>query len=206
MEDTVDKYNLRQHFHGSVECIGAKWHHPIAKWGVHLKDIQTGVEYSRFASILISAVGPISYPRDVKFQGMEGFEGSMFHTARWNHSVNYKGKRVAVVGNGCSAAEVVPALAQDAASVKQYARSGQWYHERPNHRYTNVEKFLFQWVPLWQKAIRLGVFLEADEETNAYFPTPQGKKDRAKKEAESLEYLYAVAPKNTIRFLLPHFH
>lgn len=205
MEDTVDKYDLRQHFHGSVECIGAKWHHPIAKWEVHLKDIQTGVEYSRFASILISAVGAISYPRDVKFQGMERFEGSMFHTARWNHSVNYKGKRVAVIGNGCSAAQVVPALAQDAASVKQYARSGQWYHERPNHRYTNVEKFLFQWVPLWQKAIRLGVFLEADEETNAYFPTPQGKKDRAKKEAESLEYIYSVAPKKYHKVLTPTF-
>ncbi|KAJ4299140.1 hypothetical protein N0V90_004384 [Kalmusia sp. IMI 367209] len=205
MEDTVDKFDLRKHVHPSVECIGAQWRDALSKWEVNLKDVDTGIEYTRFASVFVSAVGAISYPRDVKFPGMERFKGPMFHTARWNHSVDYKGKRVAVIGNGCSAAQVVPALSNDVASLKQYARSGQWYHERPNHYYTPLEKFIFRWVPLWQKAIRLGVFLEADEETNAYFPTPKGQKDRAKKEAESLKYIYSVAPKKYHDILTPKF-
>ena len=205
MEDTVDKFGLRKHVHPSIECIGAKWHNGTSKWEVYLKDLQTGIEYSRFASIFVSAVGAISYPRDVKFSGMEKFKGDMFHTARWDHSVDYEGKRVAVIGNGCSAAQVVPALAQDVASVKQYARSGQWYHERPNHDYTRVERFVFRWVPFWQKLLRLRIFLEADDETNAYFPTPQGQKDRAQKEAESLKYIYSVAPKKYHDILTPKF-
>lgn len=205
MEDTVDKFDLRKHFHDSVECMGAVWRSDRSKWEVNLKDHKTGKEYTRFASVLVSAVGAISYPRDVKFPGMETFKGDMFHTARWDHSVNYKGKRVAVIGNGCSAAQVVPAIAPDVAVVKQYARSGQWYHERPNHDYTETEKFAFKWVPLWQKFLRLRIFLEADDETAAYFPTPSGQKQRAAKEAESREYICSRTPAKYHKILIPKF-
>lgn len=117
------------------------------EWTVRFRDLQTGLEFERHATIFISAVGAISFPRDVKFKGMENFKGDMFHTARWDHSVDYTGKRVvgnrvfpciscitntsqAVIGNGCSAAQVVPAVAEKAAFVQQYARSAQWYHTR----------------------------------------------------------------------------
>lgn len=120
MNDTVDKFDLRKHIHTSVECVGAVWNNEIQKWEVNLKDHKTGIEYKRTASILVSAVGAISFPRDVKFPGMETFKGSMFHTARWDHNVSYKNKRVAVIGSGCSAAQVVPALAKTAGSVTIY--------------------------------------------------------------------------------------
>ncbi|KIV99420.1 uncharacterized protein PV09_08958 [Verruconis gallopava] len=205
MESTVDKFGLRPHVHTSVECTGAIWRVEKSKWEINLKDLKTGHEYTRFACVFVSAVGAISYPRDVKFPGMEKFQGHMFHTARWDHSVDYTGKKVAVIGNGCSAAQVVPALAEHAAFVKQYARSGQWYHDRPNRIYTDLEKFLFKWIPLWQKLLRLKIFLDADEETAAYFPTPKGVKARLKKEAQSLEYIYSKAPKKYWKALEPNF-
>jgi cation diffusion facilitator CzcD-associated flavoprotein CzcO len=205
MDDTVDKFDLRKHVHTSVECVGAAWHSDKSKWEVILKDHKTGKTYSRFAAVFVSAVGAISYPRDVKFPGMESFKGDMFHTARWDHSVSYKNKRVAVIGNGCSAAQVVPAIAPDVAFVKQYARSGQWYHERPNHYYTGLEKFLFKWLPLWQRTLRLRIFLEADDETAAYFPTASGVKARAKKEAESTKYICSKTPKKYWEALIPKF-
>ncbi|KAF2095664.1 monooxygenase [Rhizodiscina lignyota] len=205
MDDTVDKFDIRKHVHCSVECVGAAWHADKSKWEVRLKDIQTEIEYSRFASVFVSAVGAISFPRDVKFPGMENFKGDMFHTARWNHSVSYKGKRVAVIGNGCSAAQVVPAIAPDVAFVKQYARSGQWYHERPNHYYNALDKFLFKWVPLWQRSLRLRIFLEADDETATYFPTPSGVKARKKMEAQSTKYICSMTPKKYWEVLIPKF-
>ncbi|KAL3417060.1 monooxygenase [Phlyctema vagabunda] len=205
MEDTVDKFDIRKHVHSSVECTGARWHHDIAKWEVLIKDLKTGIEYSRFASIFVSAVGAISYPRDVKFPGMETFKGHMFHTARWNHSCTYKDKRVAVIGNGCSAAQVVPAVAQKASFVKQYARSGQWFHARPNEKYTNSQKFFFRWMPLWQRILRLSIFLEADEETTTYFPTPKGLKARIAKEKESKEYIQSKAPEKYWQHIIPKF-
>ncbi|KAH8648487.1 monooxygenase [Xylariales sp. PMI_506] len=205
MEDTVDKFDIRKHVHESVECIGAKWDKNISKWEVHLKDIKTGVSYSRTASVFVSAVGAISFPRDVRFPGMDDFKGPMFHTARWDHSVDYKGKRVAVIGNGCSAAQVVPAVAKDAAFVKQYARSGQWFHARPNRNYTELEKFMFRWVPLWQRSLRLRIFLDADEETTTYFPTPKGVKARLAKEKESRDYITSKVPEKYSKSLIPDF-
>lgn len=205
MEDTVDKFDLRKHIHESVECVGAVWDSDTSHWAVQLKDLRTGLEYSRTASIFVSAVGAISFPRDVKFPGMDKFQGHMFHTARWNHSVNYANKRVAVIGNGCSAAQVVPAMAKSASFVKQYARSGQWFHARPNRDYTVVEKLLCRFLPLYQRLIRLMIFLEADEETTTYFPTPKGLKERTRKEEESKEYIRSKVPEKYAAHIIPSF-
>lgn len=205
MEDTVDKFDLRKHIHGGVECIGAYWDAKEAKWDVRLKDLMTGIEYIRKATVFVSAVGAISFPRDVKFPGMERFKGAMFHTARWDHSVSYKGKRVAVIGNGCSAAQVVPAVAKEAAFVKQYARSGQWFHVRPNRQYTTWDKLAFRYIPLYQRLLRLKIFLDADEETTTYFPTPKGLKERKRVEDESKAYIRSKVSEKYSNSLIPDF-
>jgi cation diffusion facilitator CzcD-associated flavoprotein CzcO len=77
-----------------VECLGASWVDDKSEWAVRFRDLQTGLEFERRATIFVSAVGAISFPRDVKFKGMEDFKGEVFHTARWDHSVDYTGKRV----------------------------------------------------------------------------------------------------------------
>lgn len=205
MEDTVDNFDLRKHVHPNVECTGAKWNGKRRKWAVQLKDLEGGITYQRYASVFVSAVGAISYPRDVKFPGMESFKRPMFHTARWDHSIAYEGKRIAVIGNGCSAAQVVPALAKSAGFVKQYARSAQWYHARPNHVFTRAEQLMFRWLPLWQRLLRLRIFLEADEQTTTYFPTSAGLRARNTAEAESKEYIYSRAPKKYWNFIVPDF-
>ncbi|KAF2968628.1 hypothetical protein GQX73_g4995 [Xylaria multiplex] len=205
MEDTVDKFDLRKHVHPLVECIGAVWDGTLEKWEVNLRDLKTGIQYTRVASVFVSAVGAISFPRDVKFPGMENFKGAMFHTARWDHSVPYKNKRVAVIGSGCSAAQVVPAVAKQAASVKQYARSGQWFHDRPNRNYNMVDKALFRYLPFYQRLLRLKIFLDADEETTTYFPTPRGLKERRAKEEESKQYVRSKVPEKYWDSIIPAF-
>ncbi|KAI0530108.1 monooxygenase [Xylaria digitata] len=205
MDDTVDKFDLRKHVHPSVECIGAVWDGTIEKWQVNLKDLKTGIQYTRVASVFVSAVGAISFPRDVKFPGMENFKGAMFHTARWDHSVPYKNKRVAVIGSGCSAAQVVPAVAQQAASVKQYARSGQWFHDRPNRNYNVADKAMFRYLPFYQRLLRLKIFLDADEETTTYFPTPRGLRERRAKEEESKQYVRSKVPEKYWNSIIPDF-
>jgi cation diffusion facilitator CzcD-associated flavoprotein CzcO len=205
MEDTVDKFDIRKHVQSSVECVGAEWQSNLNKWKVLFKDLHTGLQYSRYASVFVSAVGAISFPRDVKFPGMDDFHGPMFHTARWDHSVDWKGKRIAVIGNGCSAAQVVPALAKHASFVKQYARSAQWYHPRPNHHFTPAEKWAFRWIPFWQRLLRLSIFLDADEQTTTYFPTPKGNRARIAAEKESAEYIRSRTPKKYWPFIVPNF-
>jgi cation diffusion facilitator CzcD-associated flavoprotein CzcO len=205
MEDTVDKFDLRQHVHSQVECIGAKWNQEKEKWDVQFKDLKTDIKFERSASVFVSAVGAISFPRDVKFKGMEKFHGPVFHTARWDHTVDYANKRVAVIGNGCSAAQVVPSVAKSVSLVKQYARSGQWYHARPNRQFTGLEKFMFKWLPLWQRMLRLRIFLNADEETTTYFPSPEGVKARKAAEDESRAYIHSRAPREYWDSIVPTF-
>ncbi|KIX00872.1 uncharacterized protein Z518_09937 [Rhinocladiella mackenziei CBS 650.93] len=205
MEATVDKYDLRKHMQFEIECLGAKWNNDTSAWDVQFRDLRTKIEYIRSATIFVSAVGGISYPREVKFPGMETFKGEMFHTARWNHGYDYHGRRMAIIGNGCSAAQVVPAVVKKAAFVKQYARSPQWYHERPNRHFTNVEKWCFRYLPLWERYNRLMLFLQNDDLVSTYMPGAIATKKRANVEDHAKKYIYATSPKKYHHFLVPDF-
>jgi len=119
MEATVDKFELRAHMHFNVACLGATWIAKKGKWEVHFHDLVRDIKFTKEASVFVSAVGGISEPRDVKFLGMEKFKGAMFHTARWDHTYDYTGKRMAIIGNGCSAAQVVPNVVDKVSYVKQ---------------------------------------------------------------------------------------
>lgn len=205
MEATVDKFDLRKHMHFEIECLGAQWDALKSRWNVRFRDMRSKLEYVRTATVFISAVGGISYPRDVKFPGMEQFQGEMFHTARWNHQYDYSGKRMAVIGNGCSAAQVVPAVVDDVSYVKQYARSPQWYHERPNKNFSSFQKWCTRWIPLWERYLRLAQFLENDNLVATYMPGPLAAKKRAAVENHAKEYIYATAPKKYHDRLVPDF-
>ncbi|KAJ5668457.1 uncharacterized protein N7477_007027 [Penicillium maclennaniae] len=188
MENTVDKFNLRKHMQFGVECLSASWN-VKGFWEVRLRDTKTQVEYIRTATIFISAT----------------FAGEIFHTARWNHQFDYSGKRIAVIGNGCSAAQVLPAVAKEAALVKQYARSAQWYHERPNRSFTAFERWCFRNIPLWERYLRLQIFLASDNLVATYLPGPAAEKLRAKTEESARQYICATAPQKYHKFLVPDF-
>ncbi len=205
MESTVDKFKLRPHMHFQIECLGAAWLKEESKWEVSFKDLLTGIEFKRLASVFVSAVGGISYPRDVHFPGMDKFRGAMFHTARWDHSYDYTGKRMAVIGNGCSAAQVVPAVIEKAGYVKQYARSPQWYHERPNRNFTEFEKWCFKYIPLRQRLLRLRLFLQNDDLVATYMGGEKATKLRTMVEDHAKGYIYQTAPKRYHEKLVPDF-
>jgi cation diffusion facilitator CzcD-associated flavoprotein CzcO len=204
MESTVDKFDLRKHMHFGIECVSATWKDQ-GFWEVRLRDILTKIEYTRTADVFVSAVGGISHPRDVKFPGLEKFQGEVFHTARWNHSFDYREKCMAIIGNGCSAAQVVPAVAKAAAFVNQYARSPQWYHERPNRNFTALEKWCLKHIPLWERYLRLRLFLANDGLVATYGSGSAASKLRAKAEDHAWKYILSQAPQKYHQFLIPDF-
>jgi len=119
MEATVDKFGLREHMVFNTSCEGAIWLASENRWEVQLVDQITKEKYTQKASIMVSAIGSIAEPRKANFPGMEDFQGTIFHTARWNTKYDYKGKRMALIGNGCSAAQVVPSVVKDVKYIKQ---------------------------------------------------------------------------------------
>ena len=119
-----------------------------------LRDLETSQVFTHEAEILVSCVGTISIPKDCDIPHHDDFQGAIWHSARWNHDYNLKDKTVAVVGNGCSAAQLVPHVVQSAKKVYQFQRSPQWVTEPINRSFTAFEKWCFRHLPLVHRLYR----------------------------------------------------
>ncbi|KIW32891.1 uncharacterized protein PV07_04404 [Cladophialophora immunda] len=205
LNDVVDRFELRGFFELQIECLGAVWNEEEQLWEVSLKNVVTGIEFRRKANIFVSAVGGISAPKEIDLPGKETFTGRSWHSARWDHSYDYTGKRLAVIGNGCSASQIVPKLVQKASFVKQYSRSAQWYHERPNHLTSPLSKALCRYVPLYQRYLRLRLFASFEFMTLAYGAGEKAARERRKLEGASKRYTLGKTPQKYHGFIIPDF-
>jgi 4-hydroxyacetophenone monooxygenase len=112
------------------------------------------------ANVLVSAVGHFNRPSIPPIKGLESFAGPCMHTARWDGSVDVAGKRVAVVGTGASAMQLVPALAGTAERVLVFQRSRQWAIPHPNcgRPVSSKVQYLLEHVPFYAGWYRLRHF------------------------------------------------
>ncbi|KAI1307127.1 putative monooxygenase [Xylaria venustula] len=157
-ENVADKYAIGKHILFQSIVTSAYWDELSGTWVVSVKNLETSESYHRRCKVLISAVGFLSEPNPVNIAGTSSFHGRIFHTAEWDHTFDLKGKEVVVVGNGCSATQVIPAISQGdgaAKKVTQFARTAQWILERPNPPYSALFRWSMKWVPLAMYTYRL---------------------------------------------------
>jgi len=109
LERVTDKYNVRDHIVFNTKVEGAAWDEARKVWTV--KATHNGKAVTHEANVLIMAVGPNNNPNYPKVENLEKFKGPVIHGARWDHSVNLKGKKVVLVGTGCSGVQIATALA-----------------------------------------------------------------------------------------------
>ncbi len=146
-ERTVDKYGIRPkiRFGAHVTDVVFDGKH----WNVHLE----GGEVVRSEAV-VSGLGGLHLPNRAKIEGVESFEGARFHTAEWDHSVNLEGKRVAIVGTGASAAQVLPGIAEKVADVTVFQRSAAWVFPRLARDITPERRALFRRYPWLMRLYR----------------------------------------------------
>jgi cation diffusion facilitator CzcD-associated flavoprotein CzcO len=127
--------------------------------------IRTGTEVQRATSVgeheadvLVTACGQLSVPRVPPIPGLDSFAGPAFHTARWRHDVDLAGKRVAVLGTGCSAIQTVPAIQPIVDHVDVYQRSPGWTLPKMDFAYRERTKRLFARFPALQRIDRALIF------------------------------------------------
>ena len=106
------------------------------------------------ARVVVLGVGALCEPRLPEIDGVGDFAGPVFHTARWDHSVTLADKRVAVIGTGASAIQVVPSIAPTAAHLDVYQRTAPWVLPRMDRQYPRFERSLYRRVPGLQRAVR----------------------------------------------------
>ena len=110
------------------------------------------------ADVVVAAAGGLSEPRMPDIDGIDGFTGEVFHSARWNHGYDLTGKRVAVVGTGASAVQIVPEIAERVAHLDVYQRTAPWVMPRRDRDYTKVERLGFKHVPGLQRLYRTAIY------------------------------------------------
>lgn len=121
----VNKYGLKYHARFRTSIVESKYDDKNADWTIYGRDLNTGQRTEHKAKILVMSQGGLVYPNQLKAPGLENFKGDYMHSALWKHDVSFKGKDVIIVGNGCSANQVVPALLDNYApkSITQVVRS-----------------------------------------------------------------------------------
>ncbi|HWF53216.1 MAG TPA: NAD(P)/FAD-dependent oxidoreductase [Solirubrobacteraceae bacterium] len=119
LAEIVRDHHLQPHLRLGREVLSATW--DDASWQLELD----GGERLAAAS-LVCATGQLSRPRVPDVDGLESFSGPQFHSAEWDHGVDLRGRRVAVIGSGASAVQVVPAIADLAARVTVVQRTPMW--------------------------------------------------------------------------------
>ncbi|KAL6354831.1 hypothetical protein LRP88_12188 [Fusarium phalaenopsidis] len=206
LNDTVDKFGIRPHVRLQMEVDSAEWIEERSVWRVNLVDLATGNKFFREAEMLVSCVGTISVPKDCTISGHDNFKGQIWHSARWNHEFDMAGKTVAVVGNGCSGAQLMPYVVKSAAHVVQFQRSAQWINERPNRKFTPFEKWCFRYLPLYHKLYRFYLWKTTDSLHDLYLGnSPTAARKRAVQTKEAEKYMRRVSPAKFHDLLVPDF-
>ncbi|KAL1296811.1 hypothetical protein AAFC00_004437 [Neodothiora populina] len=206
LNETVDKFGVRNHVKLRSEVTSANWIPEKGVWKVGLRDMETSHEFFHEAEMVVSCVGTISIPKDCDIPGHENYKGALFHSARWNHNVNLKGKRVGIIGNGCSGAQLMPQVAKEAAEVVQFQRSPQWINDRPNPEFSSLRKWCFANVPLYGKCYRFWVWKSTDVLHSLYVTGDDAlERQRAEAQRTAEEYMRRVAPKKYLEILIPKF-
>jgi cation diffusion facilitator CzcD-associated flavoprotein CzcO len=149
IDQCAHKYGVVEHVRFGQAVQRADFDESSSQWTVMLDDGDTVT--SRF---LVTATGQLSLPADPKFPGLETFGGNVFHSARWDHDYDLRGRRVAVVGTGASAIQFVPQIAPLAAKLYVLQRSAPYVLPKPDRPYTPLEKYLYRHFPAMLVASR----------------------------------------------------
>jgi cation diffusion facilitator CzcD-associated flavoprotein CzcO len=148
----ADQWGLRPYVRLGTAVEGATWDEPAQCWRI---------ETSRgelTARVLVAGMGGLSEPAYPEIPGMDSFEGPAFHTARWDHGADLAGRRVAVIGTGASAVQVVPRIQPEVERLTLFQRTPPWIMPHPGRPVRPRERWLFKAFPPLQRLVRSAVY------------------------------------------------
>lgn len=152
LQRAVSRLGVEPYLQLDTEVLEARWDEASARW--HLRTSRGEL----VARVLVGAAGPLTEPSLPDIPGIDAFEGEQMHSARWRDDVELAGRRVAVVGTGASAIQIVPRIQRDVERLVVFQRTPPWvlpHRDRPVRRY---ERALWRRVPVVQRAARLSAY------------------------------------------------
>lgn len=156
LESIADSFDLRKNIRFGTEVTLARWDDAKQAWHVEVKK-SDGSKETLTANAVISGVGLLNRPSVPSIKGLEKFRGPKMHTAEWRDDVDIRGKRVAIIGTGASAMQIVPQIAGVAGRVIVFQRTAQWGIPNPNYfrKVAEATKVVMREVPYYLGWYRL---------------------------------------------------
>jgi cyclohexanone monooxygenase len=153
---TAERFGVYDRVRFNTEVTGAAWDDAASRWRIETSN------GTYTADLLVAAPGPLSAPSIPDLPGIDSFAGTVFHTATWNHDHDLRGRRVAVVGTGASAIQVVPEIAQLVEHLDVVQRTPPWVVPHRDRPITRLERALYRALPPLQRLVRAGVYLSRE--------------------------------------------
>ncbi|KAJ5527556.1 hypothetical protein N7513_011715 [Penicillium frequentans] len=154
----AEKYGLYKHIRFNSTVEEAKWNDIECRWEVGVKvtgqkDSEFSDSYIMNSEFLISAVGQLNAPQEPNIVGLKDFQGKMMHTARWDWSYDLENKRVAIIGNGATAVQIVPEIVTEVSHLTIFQRTPNWVIPRLDAPVSPLQQALLTYIPplLWRK-------------------------------------------------------
>lgn len=153
LEHCADKYGLREHLLFNMEVTETRWDERLARW-----TIRTSAGRTFIAKHVVFGLGAFNRPAYPDIKGLETFQGKVFHSAHWDHSYDLKDKRVAVIGTGASAIQIIPELTPIVRELKVMQRTPAWVLPKPDRAISSKERSLYAQLPSAQRMYRYFIY------------------------------------------------
>ncbi|KAK3323137.1 flavin-binding monooxygenase [Cercophora scortea] len=202
--EKAQEYKVYEHAKFNHKVLGAEWNEETGKWTVKVQDLVSGEVSEDSAEVVLNCAGVLNQWKWPTIDGLHSFQGKLAHTGAYPQDLDLSGKRVAVIGAGSSAIQVVPTIQPIVQSLVNFARSPTWIAPQfvgrlaPDGRrtiYTEEQKERFRNDPAYLKQYRR----EVDHELNSRFPnfykgSPEQKASREIVEKSMRERLAKMDP------------
>jgi cation diffusion facilitator CzcD-associated flavoprotein CzcO len=165
-ERCVDKYGVRSRLRLNTRIAGAAFDEAAHIWRLETVDGETIT-----GRYVIGAAGALSQPKWPEIEGLDDYQGIAMHTARWDHTQDLTGKRVAIIGTGASAIQIIPSIAPIVEHLTVFQRTPIWCLPKPDRPLGDRERWVLERVPGARMAARLlsQLFVEINFPLPAHF-------------------------------------
>ncbi|CEL62234.1 putative monooxygenase Rv0892/MT0916 OS=Mycobacterium tuberculosis GN=Rv0892 PE=3 SV=1 [Rhizoctonia solani AG-1 IB] len=203
----VSKHRIESHIKFKTEFVSAVWNEKEQHYIMRLRDLSTGQVKEVRAKVVISAIGYFNRPRWPDVPGRESFRGDLLHAQMWDHGVPLSGKRVALIGNGCSGAQILPVISEDSSTkVTNFCRTPSWFVPRDSNLIPEWKKWCFRHIPYALKGLRYFHVAESEFFFHRYFLlNPLSNRLRKSLENGVAAYIKSVAPAQYHQYLIPKY-
>ncbi|OBF99204.1 monooxygenase [Mycobacterium sp. 852014-52450_SCH5900713] len=147
LESVADDFDLRRHLILRTYVRQARWDEGGRQWELQLQQANSDTVTTLRADVVVSAVGLFGAPRLPDIEGLTGYRGHLMHTSAWDPGVDLSGRKVAVIGTGASAVQVVPELARIATGVTVFQRTPPWMVPKDDRAFSARELARFRRQP-----------------------------------------------------------